>query len=108
MTPTRVATILTLITAFLLLGDYGQSLKRRQRFDLSRSRTVVKVNGVPVEQLPGQFTNAQGMFRQRLAPFDGGLPASALLYPSGRPTAAAEPPPAAIAAQPAPSSIATR
>ena len=101
MTPTRVATILALIIALLLLGDYGDYLKKLQRFDVSRSRTVVKVNGVPVEQLPNQFTNAQGIFRQRLAPFAGSVPATALFYPSGHPTVTAQPPPAAIASQPA-------
>lgn len=68
MTPPRFLIALVVVTGFLLVGDYCQYLKDTHPFDLSRVRTISKINGVPSDQMPGALTGANGIFRQRLAP----------------------------------------
>jgi hypothetical protein len=109
MTPFRVIIAMTVVTAFVLLHDYQQHAVRTNPFDLSRTRTVTKINGVPAGQVPGTLNGASGMFKQRLAPLEGGASVTALLYPSGRSSAGTESPaPSPIAPPTTPAQVATR
>lgn len=90
MTPFRILMAMTVLIAIALLQDYQRHLEKTHPFDLSREQTVTKINGVPAAQVPGALTGASGMFKQRLAPFNGNVPVTALLYPSGRPAVNAE------------------
>lgn len=109
MTPFRVLMAMTVLIAFALLRDYNEHLRKTHPFDLSREQTVTKINGVPAAQVPGRLTGASGMFKQRLAPFNGDVPVTTLLYPSGRPDVSAGPAaPPAIAPPPVPPQVAAR
>ena len=97
MTALRALIAMIMVTVLLLLQDYRDHLDATHRLDFSQVQTVRKINGVPTNQLPDTLTGASGIFKERLAPLDIGVPMSALLYPSNRPAAGREPaaPPAA-------------